>query len=191
MFYVPTLLGSTRRGRMSERVARFLVGQLQQTGKAQTELIDLAELNLPIMEERLHERDDPPPGLVGFGERVGKADALLIVTPEYNGGYPGVLKNALDYLYPEYRRKPVGIATVSNGPFGGMNCLALLRPIFLRMGAVPIPASFPVPRVQDAFEADGTPKDPAYPKRAQSFLAELLWYTEALSAQKAKDLART
>lgn len=138
------------------------------------------------MEERLHRRDDPPPGLREFGEKVGRADSFIVVTPEYNHGYPGVLKNALDYLLPEYERKPVGIVTVSAGGFGGINCLAQLRLVCLAMGALPIPENLSVSRVQDSFKDDGT-HDPAYDKRCADFLDELLWFTEAVAARKAKD----
>ena len=66
----------------------------------------------------------------------------MIIAPEYKNGYPGSLKNALDYLRPEvFRRKPIGIVTVSAGGFGGINCLAQLRLVCLAMGEVPIPTS--------------------------------------------------
>lgn len=187
MFYIPVILGSTRRERQSPKVAKFVLDRLQRTGRAETELLDLADYNFPIMEERLRFRDDPPPRLREFAERIARADSLVIVTPEYNNGYPGVLKNALDYLLPEYHRKPIGIVTVSAGGFGGLNCLAQLRLVTLGMGAFPIPAALPVSRVQESFDADGAPRDPSYDKRAQSFLNELLWFTEAVAAQKARD----
>ena len=182
--YVPIILGSTRRGRQSPKVAKFLHGLLQ--ARAQTEILDLADFNFPIMEERLRMRDDAPPRLQEFAEKIARADGIVIVTPEYNNGYPGVLKNALDYLLPEYRRKPIGIATVSGGGFGGLNCLAQLRLVTLGMGAFPIPAAFPVSKVQDSFAEDGTPKDPMLEKRAQAFVGEMLWFTEAIAAQKAR-----
>jgi NAD(P)H-dependent FMN reductase len=187
MFKIPVILASTRRGRMSPRVAAFVIERLRATGRAEPQLIDLAELNLPIMEERLRMRDDPPPRLTEFAAAIGNADGLLVVTPEYNNGYPGVLKNALDYLLPEYKRKPVGIVTVSSGDFGGVNCLAMLRHIFLHMGAVPVPARLPIQRVQASFGEDGTPVDQAYHKRTDSFIAEFLWLTEALTEQKKRD----
>lgn len=187
MFKIPVILASTRRGRMSPRVAAFVSERLRATGRAEPQLIDLAQLNLPIMEERLRMRDDPPPGLTEFASAVGNADALLVVTPEYNNGYPGVLKNALDYLLPEYKRKPVGIVTVSSGDFGGVNCLAQLRHIFLHMGAVPVPARLPIQRVQASFSENGTPLDEAYHKRTDAFIAEFLWLTEALTEQKKRD----
>ena len=116
-----------------------------------------------------------------------RAAALIIVAPEYNNGYPGVLKNALDYLLPEYERKPIGIVTVSAGGFGGINCLAQLRLVTLGMGAFPIPESLPVSRVRDSFRDDGTPNDPAYEKRAAVFLDEVLWFAEAIADRKAKE----
>ena len=186
MFYIPIIVGCTRRDRQTIKVARFVLARLRQRPGVQTELLDLLEYNFPIMEERLHRRDDPPPGLPEFGEKIGRADSLIITTPEYNNGYPGVLKNALDYLLPEYERKPIAIVTVSAGGFGGINCLAQLRLVTLGMGAFPIPASLPVSQVRDSFNEDGTPNDPAYEKRAANFLDEVIWFTEAIVDRKAK-----
>jgi NAD(P)H-dependent FMN reductase len=188
-YYIPIILGSTRRERQSVKVARFVFARLQQRKNVQTELLDLLEYNFPIMEERLHRRDDPPPGLKEYGEKIGRADSLIIVTPEYNNGYPGVLKNALDYLLLEYERKPIGIVTVSAGGHGGITCLAQLRLVTLGMGAFPIPENLAVSRVQDSFKEDGTPNDPAYEKRAAGFLDEVLWFTEAIADRKAMDNA--
>src|SRR5256714_4877455 len=189
MLYIPIILGSTRRDRQSVKVGRFVLARLKQRQNVQTELLDLLELNFPIMEERLHRRDDPPPGLKGYGEKIGRADSLIIVTPEYNNGYPGVLKNALDYLLPEYERKPVGIVTVSAGGYGGITCLAQLRLVTIGMGAFPIPENLAVSRVNTSFKQDGTPNDPAYEKRAAAFLDDVLWFAEAIADRKAKDKA--
>src|SRR4051812_3290814 len=189
MFSIPIICGSTRRDRQTIKVARFVLARLQQRANVQTELLDLAEYNFPMMEERLHRRDDPPAGLKEFGEKIGNADGVIIVTPEYNNGYPGVLKNALDYLLPEYERKPIGIVTVSAGGFGGINCLAQLRLVTLGMGAFPIPENLSVSRVHDSFKDDGTSNDPVYEKRAAGFLDEVLWFTEAIADRKAKDKA--
>ena len=187
MFYIPIILGSTRRGRQSAKVARSLYQRMRQYEQIETEILDLLEYNFPIMEERLRFRDDPPPRLVEFSGKIARADSVVIVTPEYNNGYPGVLKNSLDYLLPEYRRKPIAIVTVSAGGFGGLNCLAQLRLVILGMRAFPIPVSLPISRVQDSFDEDGNPKDPAYEKRAKAFIDEVLWFTEAIATQKAKE----
>ncbi len=188
MLSIPIIAGSTRRDRQSIKVARFVLARLQQRKGVGTELLDLLEYNFPIMEERLHRRDDPPPRLQEYADKIARADALIIVTPEYNNGYPGVLKNAIDYLLPEYERKPIGIVTVSAGGFGGITCLAQLRLVTLGMGAFPIPESLAISRVHDSFKDDGTPNDPAYEKRAAAFLDEVLWFAEAIADRKAKEM---
>lgn len=186
MFYIPIILGSTRRGRQSAKVARFVADRMQKDDRIETEILDLLDYNFPMMEERLRRRDDPPLRVVEFSSKIARADSVVIVSPEYNNGYPGVLKNALDYLGPEYKRKPVAIVTVSGGGFGGLNALAQLRLVTLGMDAFPIPASLPFSRVQDVFAEDGTLKELAYEKRADAFIAEVLWFAEAIATQKAK-----
>jgi NAD(P)H-dependent FMN reductase len=186
VFYIPIILGSTRRGRQSAKVARFVEERMRKDERIETEILDLLDYNFPMMEERLRLRDDPPPRVLEFSSKIARADSVVIVSPEYNNGYPGVLKNALDYLGPEYKRKPVAIVTVSGGGFGGLNALAQLRLVTLGMDAFPIPASLPFSRVQDVFAEDGTVKDPSYEKRADAFIAEVLWFAEAIATQKAK-----
>jgi NAD(P)H-dependent FMN reductase len=166
-------------------VAKFLAARLGQ--QAETEILDLAEYDFPMMEERLRMEENPPAGLREFSEKLQRADALLIVSPEYNGGYPGVLKNALDYFGPaEYKNKPFGIATVSAGGFGGQMCLSQLRLIALGLGGFPIPAAFPVSVVQNSFDEDGNPLEERYEKSAAAFIGSLRWYAEAIAAQKSK-----
>jgi NAD(P)H-dependent FMN reductase len=185
--FIPIILGSTRRERKSLRVARFILNRMQNIKQLETELIDLAEYDFPIMEERLRFREDPPPRLTEFSDKVSIADALLIVSPEYNHGYPGVLKNALDYLLPEYERKPFGIVTVSAGGLGGVNCLNQLRQVCLGMGAFPIPESFTVSHVEKSFDENGNPLNSNFELHFQDFIAELLWFAEAIAAQKKAD----
>jgi NAD(P)H-dependent FMN reductase len=185
MLFIPIILGSARRGRMSPRVAKFLAARLGQ--QAETEILDLAAYDFPIMEERLRMQETPPAGVKEFSEKLQRADALLIVSPEYNNGYPGVLKNALDYFGPaEYKNKPFGIATVSAGGFGGQMCLSQLRLIALGLGGFPIPAAFPVSTVQNSFDEDGNLLEERYEKSAAAFIASLLWHTEAVATQKSK-----
>ena len=185
MLNIPIILGSTRRGRQSQKVADFLLQRMLAAG-VQAEVLDLADYDFPVMEERLSRRDDPPPRLKEFAGKIATADALCIVSPEYNNGYPGVLKNALDYLWPEYQRKPFGISTVSGGGFGGLNCLAQLRLVTIGLGGFPIPAAFPVSKVQESFGEAGMPTDPSLQKRADRFIAELVWFAEAIQARKAE-----
>jgi NAD(P)H-dependent FMN reductase len=187
MFYVPIILGSIRRNRESIKVARFVLRYLKGTRNIDAELLDLRELDLPMMEERLRFRNDAGPNLLEFSAKISRAESILIVTPEYSGGYPGVLKNALDYLRPECKRKPFGIITVSAAMTGGILCLNALRQVVLQMGGVPIPASLMVSKVQEAFDSEGNPADPAFHHKAQAYFDEFLWFTEALATQRAKE----
>ena len=187
MFYIPVILGSIRRNRESIKVANFAVGTLRTMDEVTTELLDLQELNLPMMEERLRLMDIPPPSVSAFSSKINQADSIVIVTPEYNGGYPGVLKNALDYLKNEYKHKPFGIITVSVADTGGILCLISLRQMILHLGGIPIPAPLLVTRVQELFDADGTTSDKRFTRHAKIFFDELLWLTEALAFQRRSD----
>jgi NAD(P)H-dependent FMN reductase len=158
---IPVLLGTIRAGRRSAQVDRLLLGQLEGRDEVATALIDLADLDLPVMRHRLGETDDAPSGAVGLSETLSRTDGLAIVAPEYRNGYPGALKNAFDYLPAGIlRRKPIGIVTGSSSGFGGLNRLAQLRLVCLAMGGVPIPVALPVSRVDEAFDEPGTLRDP-------------------------------
>ncbi|XZN99670.1 MAG: NADPH-dependent FMN reductase [Microcoleus sp.] len=183
--YIPILLGSSRIGRQSVKVAEFILGELSQRDRVQTELIDLREYKLPILEERLNETSTPLPVVLQLCSKLGQADGVLIVTPEYKGGYPGVLKNALDYLEPlALRYKPIGICTVSSGGFGGLNCLTQLQLVCLALGGLPIPDKLPVSNVQELFDEKGNLRNLTFKAKLESFIEELVWYTEATINQK-------
>jgi NAD(P)H-dependent FMN reductase len=186
MFDIPVLLGSIRRNRESLKVARFAVRWLSQLPCVETELLDLKEIDLPMMEERLRFRQDSPASVIQFSARIRRADSIVIVSPEYSGCYPGVLKNALDYLKDEYRRKPFGFITVSAAETGGVLCMAALRQLICQLGGVPVPTGLSVANVRQAFDADGNPTDSSFHKRAQVFFDEVLWFTEALTEQRRK-----
>ena len=187
---IPVILGSSRIGRQSLGVARFIVERLHEHDIIHTPLLDLAAYNFPIMEQRLQEMVHPPSGLEEFSDTLQQADGLVIVTPEYKNGYPGVLKNALDYLEAGiFRYKPIAICTVSSGAFGGLQCLAQLRLVCLALGGLPIPDSLPVCHVQEIFDANGRARDPQLEKRGTALVRELLWYVEALLCQRRKSAA--
>ncbi len=180
--HVLVILGSVRRGRMSERVATFVMSRLAATEGVTAELIDLRDLDLPIMEERLGRIEPTPAHVAELGAKIEQADGLIIVSPEYNHGYPGVLKNALDYFYAQYKRTPVGLVTVSNGGHGGVNCWAQLVTVFVQLGAIVLPKSVAVSNVEKSFAADGTPLEPSYIKRTDGMIAELVWLASKLRA---------
>lgn len=182
---IPLLLGSCRIGRESLKVAEFILEKLVVNNQIATELIDLGKYNLPMLEERLQDNSNLPFNVLQFCSKLGQADGILIVTPEYKNGYPGVLKNALDYLEPQaLKYKPIGICTVSSGSFGGLDCLAQLRLVCLALGGLPIPDKLPIANVKDLFDEDGNLCESKFTTRLESFINELIWYTEALINQK-------
>ena len=172
---IAIISSSIRRGRKSHRVALWFRQYLEGNNLAEAEILDLAEYNFPLFEERLKLQEDPLPQAVEFAGRIRSADGVIIVTPEYNGGYPASLKNAVDLLTDEWRRKPVAISTVSDGPFGGTQVITSLQFSLWKIGAWTVPAMFPVLRVDEAFDEEGLPADPdAMSKRAARFTGELL-----------------
>ena len=104
----------------------------------------------------------------------------MIVTPGYNGGYPASLKNAIDLLFEEWKHKPMGIVSVSPGPFAGSQALVSLQFTLWKMMAWTIPAMFSVPTVDKAYDENGKALDkPNSDKLAAIFITELLWCIEA------------
>ncbi|MDX1583645.1 MAG: NAD(P)H-dependent oxidoreductase [Thermoanaerobaculia bacterium] len=181
---VGIIVGSTREGRKTIRVARWIENRLRRREGVEVSFVDLEELDLPVMRERVRFSESPPESALKLSETIQEADSLLIVTPEYNHGYPGVLKNAIDYLLPEYKRKPVGIVTVSAGPFGGLRCLEALRQTMFGIGAIPVSAELPITKVQDSFDEHGEPTSDAWDRRLDRFLSEFFWLSEAIVAKK-------
>jgi NAD(P)H-dependent FMN reductase len=183
--YIPVIIGSLRQGRNTPRLAPFLREKLEAQG-VESDIFDPYEMALPVLEERLRLLEDPPAALVEFGAAIDRADAVVIVTPEYNKGYPAALKNMIDALGAEWKRKPIGIVTHSTGAFAGTVVLQALRMVMLNLGAVPIPASITVPHITKAFDTDGKPLDPVFDERGDRFVSELLWYARPLAAARAE-----
>ena len=178
---LPLLLGSVRIGRRSEDVAKYLLSKLETDARFHPELLDLASYRFGLLEQRPSESAELPEALGAFSQRLREADALLIVSPEYKGGIPGALKNAIDLLEPGIlRRKPVGICTVSAGGFGGLQCLLQLRLTVLALGGVPIPESISISRVQERFAEQGELRNGSKVLDTECFLEELYFYGQAL-----------
>ncbi len=182
MTHIAIVSSSIRIGRKSHRVALYFKNYLETNKLATVEIIDLNKYHFPLFDERLKHQKNPSTAMLDFAEKIKSADGVLIVTPEYNGGYPASLKNAVDLLYDEWHRKPVAITTVSDGAFGGTQVITSLQFVLWKMHAWVVAAMFPVPKVQDVFDENGIPTDKtATDKRANIFINELLWSIEAKS----------
>ena len=173
--------GSVRTARQGIKAARFVVNQCRERGHA-VGLIDPVEEKLPLLDRMYKEyaKGEAPEGLERLAARIRAADAFVIVSGEYNHSIPPALSNLLDHFLAEYFWRPSAIVCYSGGAFGGVRAAMQLRAMLGEIGTVTIPSIFPVPKVQDAFEEDGAPRDPAYPKRIGKFLDELEWYARAL-----------
>jgi NAD(P)H-dependent FMN reductase len=177
---IAILSSSIRTGRSSHRVALFFKTYLENNTSVSVEILDLQQYQFPIFEERLKFQKTPSAQALEFAEKIKSADGVIIVTPEYNGGYPASLKNVIDLLSGEWKRKPVAISTVSSGGFAGMNVITALQYSLWKIQAWTVPALFPVPKVNEAYDEQGKPSDKAgSEKRAKVFVGELLWCIEA------------
>jgi NAD(P)H-dependent FMN reductase len=172
--FIPVILGTPRKGRMSEHVARFVRGQLEQREGVETELIDVRALNLPLDDAGEAIKDE------GFSRACARADGLVIVAPEYNHGYPGLLKHALDTNLKEYIHKAVGVCGVSAGGFGGTRVIENLLPVLRELGLVAIFNDGNFSRVGKIFDEAGALLDESYIKSTGRFLDELIWMSKTL-----------
>jgi len=176
---------SVRDGRNSHRVALYFKSYLEENSLAESEILDLKSYNFPLFAERLKYQKEPLASVSAFAEKVRNADGVIIITPEYNGGYPASLKNVIDLLTDELYKKPVAICTVSDGNFGGTQVLTSLQFTLWKMKVWTVNAMFPVPRVAQSFDENGVAADKeASDKRAAVFVGELLWCIEAKSRMK-------
>ena len=177
---IAILSASVRKNRNSHRVALYFKNFIEENKLASADLVDLNEYQFPVFDERLKYQTSPTPQMLDFAGRIKSADGVLVVTPEYNGGYPSSLKNVVDLLYDEWQRKPVAISTVSDGIFGGTQVITSLQFSLWKIRAWTVGAMYPVPNVHKAFDENGVPADKAgADKRAQIFVKELLWCIEA------------
>jgi NAD(P)H-dependent FMN reductase len=185
MPHIAIISSSVRIDRNSHRVALYFKNYLQTNNLATAEILDLKQYNFPLFDERLRLQKNPTAEVIDFAEKIKTADGVLIVTPEYNGGYPASLKNVVDLLYDEWHQKPVAISTVSDGVFGGTQVITSLQFSLWKIKAWTVPAMFPVPKVSGAFDENGIPADKAATdKRAAGFINELLWCIDANSKMK-------
>lgn len=172
--YIPVILGTARKGRASENVARFMLGEVAKRAGVETELIDIRDLKLSFDDEGESIKD------ARFSGQMSRADALVIVVPEYNHGYPGLLKHALDTNLKEYIHKAVGLCGVSAGGFGGTRVVQNLLPVMRELGLVTIFWDMNFSAAHKLFDDSGALLDQSYVRRAEQFLKELVWMAKVL-----------
>ena len=184
MINISIILASTRIGRQSHKPAKYLLGKLNEISGINAELLDLAEYNFPILDERLAYHPNPSDKLKEFSAKLTASDSIIFVSPEYNSGYSGVLKNTVDYFRAEFGKKPIGVVAVSAGALGGINASTQMQLLVLGMGGYPMPLKLLIPNVQKAFDEQGNLTDPAIEKNTGKFISEFIWFSEAIKSRK-------
>ncbi len=171
---IHVILGSTREGRAGEQVARWFAGVAAQRPDVDIELVDLRDYPLPFFESPVSPKralsDDPR--VQAWAAKVAEADGYVFVTPEYNYGYPAVLKNALDHLYYQWNDKPVGFVGYG-GVAGGIRAVQQLRQVVVELGLVQVRTQVLIPKVFAAFGDDDQPVDAMHAKTASALLDEV------------------
>ena len=174
--FIPVLLGTNRKNRNSLRPARWLVREMEKREDIQTRLFDVSEFNLPHDDYGQGLKDQFPE----WRDAINQADGLVIVSPEYNHGYPGSLKAVLDLLLREYVHKAVAFVGVSAGPWGGTRVIESMVPMVRELGLAVTFTDLNFPKVQNTFDEEGKLLDPAAEQRAAAFLDELVWMSRVL-----------
>jgi NAD(P)H-dependent FMN reductase len=173
--FIPVILGTPRQGRQSEYVAKFIVEQIGKQNNIETELIDIRTLAIATNDAGESIKDP------SFSAQMERADGLIIVAPEYNHGYPGLLKHVLDTCLKEYIHKAVGLCGVSAGSFGGTRVIQNLLPVMRELGLVTIFYDLNFANVQQLFDDSGKLLDEATQiRRLDRFMQELIWMSTVL-----------
>lgn len=186
MLKIKIILGSTRPNRFSEKPGKWMLEIAKK--KAEVELLDLRDYPLPFYEEPVS------PVMIKNGAysnescrkwagKIREADAFIIVSPEYNHGISGVLKNALDSVYTEWNKKPVGF--VAYGGVGGARAVEHLRGVAIELQMVPIRNAVHIPQPWNLLDEKGNLKEGAldsFRDAAEALLLQLLEWAEILKA---------
>jgi NAD(P)H-dependent FMN reductase len=180
--FLPILLGTIRKGRESENVARLILERAQAHPEIETRLFDPRTMVFPMDDEGQELKHLNPE----WRDAVVRADGLIIVSPEYNHGYPGSLKMALDMLLKEYIHKAVALVGVSAGPWGGTRVIEKLVSVVRELGLVVTFTDLNFSQVESKFDPEGRLLDPDMLPRIDRFLTELVWMARTLCMGRAK-----
>jgi NAD(P)H-dependent FMN reductase len=178
------IVGSTREGRFGDTVARWFAGQARQRADMRVDLVDLVDVDLPpVLSHR------PTPAVQAYADRIERADAIVVVTPEYNHSFPASLKQAIDVLRTPWERKPVGLVSYG-GLSGGLRAAEQLRLVFAELHAMTVRDSVSFHNAWSLFDGSGDLRDPGNSTAAaKTLLDELAWWAVALRTARKAQLA--
>jgi NAD(P)H-dependent FMN reductase len=188
---ISVIVGSTREGRFSEKPAQWILRHLKKRDGADARLLDLRDFPMPFFDQ------PAPPATSGrpayqnevvqrWTAAIAQSDGFVFVTPEYNYGPAAVLKNAIDWVYPEWRRKAA--AFVSYGGMGGVRSVQQLRETAIELQLAPIRSSVHIPVATLMAHFQGGDVDAGLAELegpARTMIDDLLWWTAALKTARA------
>src|SRR5207245_6010924 len=173
--FLPVIVGPRRQRRRSEPAAHFVFGEVSKRSDIETELIDVRKIPIRMDDAGEALKDSE------LSATVSRADGLILVVPEYNHSFPGLLKHVLDTNLKEYIHKAAGVCGVSAGPFGGARMIQNFLPVLRELGMVTIFWDVYFGSAGKLFDTStGQITDVAYAGRLDKFLNELVWMARAL-----------
>ncbi|CAL9444994.1 NADPH-dependent FMN reductase [Streptomyces sp. enrichment culture] len=174
---VVLVVGSNRHGRFGPVVADWLLDRLRDRDDLVTEVVDVADAELPTS---LEPTPEATAVLSGITPKLARADAFVVLTPEYNHSFPAGLKNLLDWHYGEWRAKPVALVSYG-GLAGGLRAVEHLRQVFAELHAVTVRDTVSFHNAGASFDDRGILRDPSAPNAAaKTMLDQLTWWAQAL-----------
>lgn len=184
--YIKVIAGSTREGRFSDKAASWIAEELKKRDGVVVEILDLRDYDMPFFNEPVSPSFKQEPYknevVARFTKKIAEGDAFVIVTPEYNHGTSGVLKNALDWVYQEWNNKPV--AFVSYGSVGGARAVEQLRLNTIELQMAPIRNAVHIPGEQYFpvlfGQVDAGKLFSLQREKSEAMITQLLWWTHAL-----------
>jgi len=187
---VKIILGSTRPNRFSDKAGVWILGEAKKKAAIDVELLDLRDYPLPFFYEPMSPamvKDGAYPNEIAkkWAAKIQEADGFIIVTPEYNHGTSGVLKNALDYIYAEWNNKPVSF--VSYGSVGGTRAVEQLRQVAVELQMAPIRNAVHIPQHWNLLDEKGNLKNEAlepFHENVKALLNQLIWWAKALKSAR-------
>lgn len=187
MLNIKIILGSTRQGRFSDKVGKWVYSIIKDDKNIKTELLDLRDYPMPFFDEKVS-----PSMATGeysnkvvqkWAKKIGEGDGFIIVTPEYNHGYPAVLKNALDYVYHEWNKKPVAFVSYG-GSAGGTRAVQQLRQVAIELQLIPIRPGVHFVNYWNDLDKKGNLITKDADKKLEHLLTELIWFGNLLKSGK-------
>lgn len=185
MYNLKVIIASTRPGRKGPLVADWFLNILKEHQEFEVEVLDLKEIDLPFLDEPNHPRlkQYTKEHTKKWSKSINSGDAYVIVSPEYNHGFPATIKNALDFVYQEWNYKPMAFVSYG-GIAGGTRAVQLLKPVIAALKMMPVTEAVNIPSFTKYIKNEKFVGDEILEKSAHTMIDELLKWAEAMKGMR-------